>query len=359
MNRIIQMVVFFSIFLLLFLALNSYVILKLTSMLNIENKIFSYILIAFLTIGFPSMTALERSYPNFITRLLYMVSSFWIGMVLLLTTSLLIYKLINKFTELDQRAAAITIIVVVLFISVLAIFNATRVSTKEFNLQIPNLKEDLKVVQLSDIHLGSIRNSDFLDKLMTQIKVIDPDIVLITGDLVDGTAPLHQGILDPFNDLRADTYYVLGNHETYEGLDKVKSVLNTTKIILLEDKMINTHNIQLIGISFDEGSAHIKEQLNKLTIDKETPSILMYHAPVQSNFVSEKGINLQLAGHTHNGQIFPFNLLLKPFFPRTNGLYLINQTFLYVSPGTGTWGPYMRFGSKNEITVFNLKGNVI
>ena len=113
--------------------------------------------------------------------------------------------------------------------------------------------------------------------------------------------------------------------------------------------------IQIVGVQYAIEHEHLKKTLGKLKIDKKKPSILLYHMPAEIPAADEKGVSLILSGHTHFGQIFPHTLLVKLVFPYILGLYKLKNMFLYVSPGTGTWGPYMRLGSTNEITVIELK----
>jgi predicted MPP superfamily phosphohydrolase len=119
--------------------------------------------------------------------------------------------------------------------------------------------------------------------------------------------------------------------------------------------MVEIHGIQIIGVDYSYEKNHLEKVLLQMEIDKSKPSILMYHVPTEIEAANNAGINLQISGHTHKGQLFPFNFLGRIVFPYFNGLYEYNGTSLYVSQGTGTWGPPMRFGSRNEITLIELK----
>ena len=113
--------------------------------------------------------------------------------------------------------------------------------------------------------------------------------------------------------------------------------------------------IQFVGIGYSDDKKLIKKKLGRLKIAKNKPSVLLYHVPLGMEHAKKKGIDLQLSGHTHKGQVFPFNYLVMIEFRYLAGLYDIDGMKLYVSPGTGTWGPPMRLGSRNEITVLKLR----
>ena len=129
-------------------------------------------------------------------------------------------------------------------------------------------------------------------------------------------------------------------------------VLKSTKLQILDDKAVKFKGVQIVGISFVQDRHYLKTALKKFNITQ--PSILLYHNPEGLQYASEAGISLQLSGHTHNGQIFPFTGIVKIAFPKIKGLYDIDGMKLFVSQGTGTWGPPMRLGSVNEIAVLRL-----
>ncbi|RME54658.1 metallophosphoesterase [Candidatus Woesearchaeota archaeon] len=245
------------------------------------------------------------------------------------------------------------IIVLVCVLSLYSIINAFFVHVNEFDLNINGLDKGLKIVQVSDLHIGTIRNSGYLNKVIDKINSIDPDMVFLTGDIVDGTAPLHKDIFMPFNKLNSRVFFVTGNHETYEGVEKVYSLFKGTKVSILKNEAVSFDGIQVIGVEFSQSKNHLKEVLSDLNLSS-SPSILLYHSPTDMEVAKSYNVSLQLSGHTHAGQILPFRFISMLFYPQQKGLYDFGKMKLYVSPGTGTWGPYMRLGSRNEITVINL-----
>ncbi|MFA6089803.1 MAG: metallophosphoesterase, partial [Candidatus Woesearchaeota archaeon] len=184
---------------------------------------------------------------------------------------------------------------------------------------------------------------------------LNPDVVVITGDFVDGSGKLSIKTFEQLNNIKAPTFMVMGNHEFYEGEQRVIDLLSETKVKVLRNESELIKGINIIGLDYSENKSYVAEHLKNIEFNNSKPTILLNHVPMGYEDAAKSGVKLQLSGHTHNGQIFPFTLLVKARFPKINGLYNIDNLSLYVSPGTGTWGPPMRLGSKNEITVLKLK----
>ncbi len=353
MKRLIQMVIFLSVFFFGFLVLNYYIFSRIGMLLDL-SKITVYSLIFIFAISYPAATVLERTVSHIITRALYTIASAWMGMSFFIITLLLIYEILKFIFNIPPFTAGISIIAIASVISTYAIFNSIFLEIKEIEISIPNLKRDMRIVQLSDMHIGSVRNSGFIKKIVKKTNALNPHIVLITGDTADGSAKLHPYMFNDIDKLKCPVFLGIGNHDVYEGIDNVLEVLKTTNIRVLRDEMVEIHDLQIIGVDYSFEKNYLKNVLLQLEIDKSKPSILMYHVPTEIEAASAAGIDLQISGHTHKGQFFPFNYLGRLVFPYFNGLYRYNGTILYVSQGTGTWGPPMRLGSKNEITLIKL-----
>jgi len=196
-----------------------------------------------------------------------------------------------------------------------------------------------------------------MERIVGETIKLNPDVVFITGDMVDGSARLHKHTFKAINRLKMPVFFVTGNHETYEGMDEVFRVLEGSNLKILSGEVIDFKGVQVVGVNYSFERNHLQNTLNQLKIEKEKPSILLYHLPQELESTHAAGIDLQLSGHTHNGQMIPFNYLVKLMFPYIRGLYDYKGTKLYVSQGTGTWGPPMRLGSRCEITLINLKSS--
>ena len=257
--------------------------------------------------------------------------------------------------KIPGEIAGIIIVGLTGILSAYSLINSLYLNINEIEIPLNHLKNDMKVVQLSDIHIGSIRNSSYMEKIVEKTNKIEPEIIFITGDMVDGSARLHTNTFDAINKLKAPVFFITGNHETYEGLDEVFRVLRNTHMRVLRDEMVECKDIQIIGVEYSFEVNHMGNVLSRLKINSEKPSILLYHLPRELKAVAKAGIGLQLSGHTHAGQMFPFNYLVRLMFKYMHGIYKYDGTYLHVSPGTGTWGPPMRLGSRCEITVITLK----
>lgn len=296
-------------------------------------------------------------YYCFTTRLLYTIGSVWLGIIFLLFSVFILYEIAHILTGWDSKPVVIALLVLSLSTALYGLLHARTVEIKTVPVTISTLSHPLTIVQLSDIHVGTINSTKYLERLIVMTNELNPDIILITGDLFDGSGPVVSETLSPLNDFNAPAYLSIGNHEFYEGLPMVRKTIDPLKLTLLENEMVEIEGIQLLAIN--DPTARSKTQsaksiLDSLSVDLDKPSILMHHTPVEWNSAVEAGIDLQVSGHTHNGQIIPFNVPTKIAYTYIKGLYKKNGSYLYTSPGTGTWGPPMRIGSTNEITLFKL-----
>jgi len=351
MNRTIMFIIFFMIFLSIYFSLNLYVYFRLTNMFNINRSIYLYSALVALAVSFPLASVLEHYFNNFLVRGFYIISSIWSGMLFIMFTVLLVHQLLALFIK--NPVFDYAMVGIALFLALFAIINALNTNVRSIEVTIEGLDKDIKLVQLSDLHIGTVRNSKFLQSVVFKVNQLEPDIVVITGDLVDGSGKYHAESFKVLSKLKAKTYFVTGNHEFYVGIEDVMKILNKTNMKILRNESIMYNGLQIIGID-DAGETRNHPNL-KMKVSK--PAILLRHQPILVEEAEKAGIDLQLSGHTHDGQIFPFNFLVRTSFKYIGGMYEIGKMKLYVSPGTGTWGPPMRLGSKNEITVFNLTSN--
>lgn len=358
MNKIIGYAIFISIFLIIYLGMHYYVFWRLGYLLSIKQKIWHYIPLLILTVLFPVASIIERSFSNGFIRAFYTISAIWIGMIFFLFFSLVIFEIFNAFIKIPKYEAGIFILIAAGIITFISIITALNISIQTIQIPMENLDKDYKIVQLSDVHIGTVHNSRYLKNIVADVNSIDPDFVVITGDLFDGSGKLVEYNISSLNDINADIFFVTGNHERYIGLDEVFGLLNKTKIKIIRNQVIDYGGIQIVGV--DDGENEFTKEnpvLKGLEISKSMPSILLFHRPIGLEDANNAGIDLQLSGHTHRGQMFPFTIFVKLFYPKDHGLYKYKDLNLYVSQGTGTWGPPMRFLSRSEITVINLVKN--
>lgn len=235
---------------------------------------------------------------------------------------------------------------------------------KNISLRLNNFSKcfgELKIVHLSDLHITKKIPPALLDELVAKINSQEPDLVLFTGDIIQTHARKIKKQLESFKNLKSKSYYVTGNHDIFYGHRELQEIMHQNGVFSLDNKVIklsiNGTLMQIIGLS-DRYSffRNIKRPLKELflELDPILPTILLAHQPKDVYLIGKSRVDLQLSGHTHGGQIYPFSLVVKLFQPYFSGLYEHNKTTLYVSNGLGYWGVQMRYKAPKEITVLTI-----
>ena len=348
-------------FFLIFLFLNYAVLYGVSTVFNLPRTNTLYIIILIAALSYPISSSLERFFSNLPSRILYFISAAWFGISIYIMISLALYVIfilsINLLIKIPTLIIGELLIIIAVLVSIYAIINATRLEVKEINVHLNGLKDNIRAVQLSDVHIGPIRNVGFINRIVDKTNELKPDIIFITGDLFDGSSKLHKGISNALNNFKAPILFVTGNHDTYQDLDEISKILAETRVKTLTKELFYFKDLQIIGIDYSLEKRYIEKVLKNIEYDRNKPLILINHLPREFEAAQKAGIQLQLSGHTHNGQFFPINYIVKMIFPYIKGLYEYHGAKLYVSQGTGTWGPPMRLGSRCEITLIKLKKN--
>ena len=224
-------------------------------------------------------------------------------------------------------------------------------------LPLRGLKKPVTLIQISDVHIGEIYGPRYLRKLVDMTNKRHPDVVAITGDLFDGGGVIYKGMIDPISEIEAPTLFITGNHEVYEGVYKTTQMVEEHGVRVLDDEIVTIAGVQFVGVSYPIDFGDDKHRafvaLAK-RINRSKPIVLLRHEPKRLDDATYLGADLMLSGHTHNGQIFPFNVIAKLFYEHVAGLHVKDQTTIYITPGAGTWGPPYRIGSRAEIVEFRL-----
>ena len=336
-----------------------------------------------LSLSFIAGRFLERKVLNRFSSLLVWIGSFWLGaMVYFLLFSVFfdIIRAVNFFfpfysTEPRLKYSELKFL---LFICVLAAVFVT-VSLGFINARIPRIKKleikiskpskfnGLKIAAATDIHLGTIVSRLMLEKIVKLINSLEADIVLLPGDVVDeDIGPvIKQNLGETLRKIKSKygIYAITGNHEYIGGVGPACKYLEEHGINMLRDEYVLIENeIYIAGRedrSIKQFSGRIRKPLEEIMngIDKSKPIILMDHQPVKLIEAEKNGVDLQLSGHTHHGQLWPFNFITKKVYELSRGYKTRGSTQYYVSCGAGTWGPPIRTGSKPEIIEIELKFN--
>lgn len=249
------------------------------------------------------------------------------------------------------------------------VWSAIRpVEVKHVNVHLKKLPESLsglRLVQLSDMHVGLTIGRDFVEDVVRKVNALRPDIVAITGDLIDGSVEDLGRAVAPLGEIRATlgAFFVTGNHEYYSGADSWIAYLRTLGIRVLRNEHVALSKdgevIHVAGV--DDWSAHRFGNGHGADMsramegrDATKPVVLLAHQPVHFDEARSHGVDLQISGHTHGGQIFPFGVLTRLVQPFLSGLHQRGDSQIYVSSGTGYWGPPMRIAAPAEITLIEL-----
>ena len=297
---------------------------------------------------------LHQARRNAASRWVLRAVYLWLGLGFLLLWVVVPVHLL-RLLGLPAGSAALLLACVYVPLAVWSVVNAHRIAVRRMALSSRKLDCSLRLVQVSDVHVGS-RGPGFLPRIVRRVDALEPDAVFITGDLLD-LMGLPADSLDSIGKLSAPAFFAIGNHERYVGSEAVCARLEALGVTVLRNAAVDRGALRVMGIDDAEARDQVERQLARIEVADHRPAaytVLMYHRPDGVRAAARAGVDLMLCGHTHNGQILPFNWMVKRFFPFIAGRFDIGDMALYVSPGTGTWGPTLRLGSVNEITLFEL-----
>jgi len=278
-------------------------------------------------------------------------ADFWMGLTPVLLMSLLIFEFIVASTDILTSTAAYCVIGITILGGVVGLASAMFPMVKRISLSSNKINQPLRFVQITDVHIGS-RSPKFLEKIISAIIKLDPDFLCITGDFIDQTG-VQESDLISLKRLSCPIYFCLGNHEKYEDLeDIIQRLKNLGVHVLQSDTLMFREDVQVLGIDDMEDPLQVEKELRNINLEEDALKVLLYHRPRGLEAARDAGVDLIVSGHTHNGQIFPFNYAVSRVFNRTEGMYQLGNARQYVSQGTGTWGPVIRMGTRSEITLF-------
>ncbi|HVZ71848.1 MAG TPA: metallophosphoesterase [Polyangia bacterium] len=335
-----------------------------------------------LAVSMPVTMALSRLRPGW-ARALAWPAFTWMGLMFLLLVGVAALDLVRLVVWVVRHAAAATPhdperrTLIARVVAATAATAATAVGAVAIRgarppievarvdvalARLPRAHDGLRLVQISDVHVGPTIGIGFVRDVVARINALEPDIVAITGDLVDGTVEELSAAVAPLGSLRArhGVYFVTGNHEYYSGAAPWIAELRRIGIRVLDNECVSIGEgadaFDLAGIADHSASQFggpTTDEALALALagrDRARELVLLAHQPRQFVAAQRHGVGLQLAGHTHGGQVWPFTLLVRLAQPFVAGLHRRGDSQIYVSRGTGYWGPPMRLGAPAEIT---------
>ncbi len=375
-----QFAIFLTIVLTVYSLVNYYIYITGLHALPEKFKTIYSVLYLFLFSSYIIGRFLERKFLNPLSAFFVWVGSFWLGAMVYYLLSVIIIdiiRLLNLFigfftatfySEKYQLIFFFIVNVLVLLTVISGYINASNPVIRKLDLDI-NKKagklRSLRIAAASDIHLGTIINRKRLSKIVNKINAINADIILLPGDVVDeDIGPvIKQNAGELLRKLKAKygVYAITGNHEYIGGAEAACNYLTEHGITELRDRSVLINDsFYLVGREdrASKGFAGIiRKPMNVLLegVNKELPMILMDHQPVHLEDAEKNGIDLQLSGHTHHGQLWPFNYITKKIYEVSMGYKRKGNTHYYVSGGVGSWGPPLRTGNRPEILMIDLK----
>lgn len=375
----IKALFFILIFLLLFTALNYYmgkhIFLSVSSIYKINNKVF-WTLFWFIAFSYIIYGLLNKYFPKSLSSPIMYIGIYYMGIAIYLLMIffstdlfLILNKKLNLFPNIKDKSLLFTIIFFILIIGLMALgsFNAKHSYVKNYDIKVDKeFKEDkLNIVLISDIHLGDIIGTSRLKSMVNEINPLNPDIVLISGDLIDSSIQpfIENNMASELGKIKSKygTFFSLGNHDLFDNkMEELSSLLEKEGITVLRDdyKLVND-SFYVVGRD-DISIARFKYKRKDLKdiikdIDSTKPIILIDHTPSSINDSIDSNIDLQVSGHTHKGQLFPFNFITKGIFENHYGYMKKDHFNMVVTSGYGTWGPPIRIGSRSEIVNITLQ----
>ncbi len=382
--RIINFVIFFGTFLLVYGAINFYIFMRgRQALAGYPTLTTIYVVVFFLfALSYLIGRVLERLWLSPLSDLFVWIGSFWLAMFiyfLLIVVVIDLARLVDHFlpffhrlsadAEKLKRSAFIGSVALVLLIVAAGYVNACMVRVQRLDLTIRKKSPvpELKIALASDIHLGTIVGERRFCRIVHKINALQPDLILLAGDVVDeDLAPvIRQNLGEALRELHAvhGVYAITGNHEFIGGVEAAANYLQQHGVTVLRDRVVMAGDSLLIIGREDRSVFQFQGQPRKplsellKEVDRSRPLILMDHQPFGLHEAQEAGIDLQLSGHTHHGQLWPLSLITNAVYEKSWGYLKKGDTHFYISSGAGTWGPPIRIGNRPEVVLLTLHFN--
>lgn len=324
--------------------------------------------VAILSVSFVGASLLAFRYWNLWVRAFYRIAAVWLGFLNFFFVAACASWVVYPATLLaGLRVGRGDIATATFGLAALAgiygLVNAHWPRVKRIRVKLPNLPEEWRgrvAAVVSDVHLGHVNGTGFVRRIVGKLQKLRPDVIFLPGDLFDGTKVDLEKVAAPWKELspRFGMYFVTGNHEEFSDRTKYLQAVSGSGIRVLNNEKITVNGLQVVGVH-DSDAADAEEfrsVLESAGVDRERASILLSHVPRGLGIAEKAGISLQVSGHTHGGQIFPFTWFTRRIFREyTYGLHQFGKLQIYTTCGTGTWGPPMRVGTRPEIVMLEFE----
>ena len=291
---------------------------------------------------------ISRRVRSRINRTVAVALMTWYGLVFELFLVVFPLEFFRLVVPLPDNYWGLTAVVGWLVLAVVSVIGAQRLAIKRLYIPAPQGACGKVFVQISDVHIGT-RKPKFLKRVLKKVAQLNPSALLITGDLVD-SRNVDANDLATLANLDCPVFFCTGNHERYEHCEDIVKWLREHGVTVLRNETVDVDPFQIIGIDDGESANTLQVALNEIPRQEGRLKILLYHKPIEIDVAAEWGVHLMLCGHTHHGQIFPFGLVVRREFNPYRGTHTVGDMTVHISSGTGTTGPMLRLGTRNEIT---------
>jgi predicted MPP superfamily phosphohydrolase len=325
-----------------------------------------------LAVSFVAASLLSFFSASSAVKVLYRIAAVWMGFLNFffwsaclcwLAWGALVLTRIDPHAALHRPLLAWFFLDLAVAVGLYGLVNARRVRIRRVPVTLANLPEAWRgrtAMLVSDLHLGHVRGLAFSRRIVALAASLRPDILLIAGDVFDGTKVDAARVVAPFKELspRFGVYFATGNHDEFGDTRGFLAALAGAGIRILANEKAIVDGLQIVGVPYHDSTLpmRLRASLQGLGIDRSMASILISHVPNRLPIAEEAGIGLQLSGHTHGGQFIPFTWLTRRVFGKfTYGLHSFGALQVYTSYGAGTWGPPMRVGTSPEIVLLEFK----
>jgi uncharacterized protein len=324
--------------------------------------------LALLSVSFVVASLLAWRSSHVSVRVLYRISAVWLGFLsfcfLAACACWTVYagaRLVGLYP--NRRVLVATFLGVALLASLYGVINAAWTRVRRVAVKLPNLPESWRgrvAALVSDTHLGHVRGARFLQRIVTTLTRLQPDIVFIAGDMYDGTVAKVHELAAPLAKLAVPwgAYFVAGNHEEFNDSSKYFDAVAGSGVRVLNSERVTVDGLQIVGVHYRDSTNddRFRAALRGAGLDRNRASILLTHAPDRVSITEEEGFSLQLSGHTHGGQFFPFTWITSRLYGKfVYGLQRLGNLLVYTSYGAGTWGPPLRVGTRPEIVLLQFE----
>jgi uncharacterized protein len=325
-----------------------------------------------LSVSFIVAALLGFRFTNWFVALMYQLAAVWLGLLnfffvaacLSWLTDLALRLLLHGTAHLHARPFIAAILFSAAALAgVYGILNARLVRVRRLPIRLPNLPASWRgrtALVFSDLHLGNINGVRFARRIADMALRLAPDLIFIPGDLFDGTKADPDKLAAPLYELAPPlgVHFVSGNHEEFGGSSHYAAALRRAGIQVLDNERVVIDQLQVVGVPYSDSTypMRLRNFLESLHLSEGQATILLQHVPNRLPIVEQAGVNLQLSGHTHGGQIFPFSWITRSAFGKfTYGLQRFGELQIYTSSGAGTWGPPMRVGTRPEVVLLTFE----